>query len=295
MSRTDKKKTLRQSAMSTMLKFSGFSLVGVAFFYLLPCITVVYYSLVDNPIRQEFVALDNYVSLFRNESFRLAAANTLKFTCIGVLLQVILATLFSLIMECAIPAKSLLRTMLLSPLVVPAASVILVWQILFDDAGTINQLLENLGMSGVEWFNSSYSMVVIILLFTWKNLGYNMLIMINGLSSVPAELVESAKIDGAGEWRIFWKIRFRYIQPSLLFVTVMSVMNSYKIFREIYLLTGDYPTESLYFLQHYMNNMLHALDYQKLSAAAVIIALVVFLFFGIIYVLEGAASRDLEE
>ncbi len=294
MSNTEKKRS-RHSAVSTMLKFSGFSLVGVAFFYLLPFVTVLYYSFVDNPIRQEFVAFDNYVELFNNESFRLAAVNTLKFTLIGVLLQVVLSTLFSLIMECAIPAKSLLRTMLLSPLVVPAASVILVWQILFDDAGTINQFLENIGMTGVDWFNSSYSMIVILLLFTWKNLGYNMLIMINGLASVPTELVESARMDGAGEWRIFWKIRFRYIQPSLLFVTVMSVMNSYKIFREIYLLTGDYPTESLYFLQHYMNNMLHALDYQKLSAAAVIIALVVFLFFAVIYILEGLASRDLED
>ena len=294
MSNTDKKRS-RHSAISTMLKFSGFSVVGVAIFYLLPFVTVLYYSFVDNPIRQDFVAFDNYVSLFKNESFRLAVVNTLKFTCIGVLLQVVLSTLFSLIMECAIPAKSLLRTMFLSPLVVPAASVILVWQILFDDAGTINQFLENIGMTGVDWFNSSYSLIVILLLFTWKNLGYNMLIMINGLASVPVELVESARIDGAGEWRIFWKIRFRYIQPSLLFVTVMSVMNSYKIFREIYLLTGDYPAESLYFLQHYMNNMLHALDYQKLSAAAVIIALVVFLFFAVIYILEGLASRDLED
>ena len=115
------------------------------------------------------------------------------------------------------------------------------------------------------------------------------------LASVPADLIEVARIEGAGRRRIFYTIKLRYISATILFVTVMSILNSFKVFRETYLMTGEYPFDSLYLLQHFMNNTFVSLDYQKLSAAAVMMFLVIMILVGIMFITEGRFDRDMEE
>jgi len=108
-------------------------------------------------------------------------------------------------------------------------------------------------------------------------------------------MLDSARVDGANAWQRFRSITFKYLTPTLLFTLVISFINSFKIFRETYLLAGDYPYEVLYMLQHYMNNMFRSLDYQKLSAAAIIMALVMMVVIAILFVVESRSGRDLEE
>jgi multiple sugar transport system permease protein len=121
-----------------------------------------------------------------------------------------------------------------------------------------------------------------------------MILFMSALSSIPKEIIEVTRLDTSSRWLIFWKIKLRYLSPTLLFVTVYSLINSFKIFREIYLLTNDYPYDSLYMLQHFMNNTFNNLDYQKLSAAAILMSIVVVIIIGILFLLEDRFGKDVE-
>ena len=135
---------------------------------------------------------------------------------------------------------------------------------------------------------------MVLLLFLWKNLGYNMILFMSGLANIPKELLEVASVEGASPFYKFFNIKLRYLSPTVLFVTILSLINSFKVFREVYLLTGDYPYESLYMLQHFMNNTFRALDYQKLSAAAVVMALVMVVIIALLFWIEDAFGKDVE-
>ena len=271
------------------------SVIGVGLFFVLPFAVVVYYSVINNPVQHEYVGLRNFINTWENNAFMLAARNTLLFSLIAVPLAVILSLWLAVIMESRIPFKSSFRTFFLSPMMVPIASVILVWQVLFDYNGLVNVILGRIGIDKIDWLKSDYAPVVIVLLFLWKNLGYNMILFMSGLSSVPKDQVEVARLEGATEDQIFWKIKTRYLSSTIMFVIIMSLINSFKVFREVYLLTGDYPYNSLYMMQHFMNNTFQSLDYQKLSSAAIIMAVFMMVVIGILLLAEDRLGRDLEQ
>lgn len=276
------------------LAFLSPSLIGVSVFFIVPFFVVIYYSLINNPIQHKFVFLDNFIALFKNSSFLTAAGNTLLFSVIAVPLAVILPYFLAKLLESKIPLKSQFRTFFLSPLMVPVASVVLIWQVLFANNGTINEFLALFGVDKIDWLKSQYAQVVVVLLFLWKNLGYNMILFMAALANIPKELIEVADMDGATPWFKFRNITIRYLSPTILFVTILSLINSFKVFREVFLLTGDYPVESLYMLQHFMNNTFKSLDYQKLSAAAVIMALVMVVIIALLFILEDKLGKDVE-
>jgi len=270
------------------------SFLGVSVFYILPFFVIVYYSMIDNVIHRNFVFFDNFVTLFQNQAFRLAASNTLKFSMIAVPLAVILSLMIALMLEARIPLKSQFRTFFLSPLMVPVASVVLIWQVLFHYNGAINELLALFGADSIDWLQSEYNQLVVILLFLWKSLGYNMILFMASLSNIPRELLEVADVEGAGPVYKLFAIKMRYLSPTLLFVTILSLINSFKVFREAYLLTGDYPYEGLYMLQHFMNNIFRSLDYQRLAAAAVTMAVAMVLIIAVLFIAESRFGKDVE-
>ena len=270
------------------------SLIGVCIFMVVPIFVVIYYSMIDNPIRKNFVWFENFAKILDNSAFRLAAGNTLKFSAVAVPLAVILSLLLAMLLLSKIPGKTQLRTFYLSPLMVPVASVVLIWQVLFDYNGVVNEWFLAMGLDKIDWMKSDYAQIVIVLLFLWKNLGYNMIIFMATLSSIPKEIIEVALLESATKWQIFWQIKIRYLASTIVFVTIMSLINSFKVFREVYLMTGDYPYDSLYMLQHFMNNTFKSLDYQKLSSAAILMSLVMIVIIAILFFFEHRMSKDLE-
>ena len=270
------------------------SLLGVGVFFIIPFAVVVYYALIDGVASHNFVMLDNFKRLFANAAFRLAARNTLHFSLLAVPLAVVLALVLALLLEARIPLKSQFRTFFLSPMMVPVASVVLIWQVLFNANGTVNEFLAVFGVKGIDWLQSDYSQIVVLLLFLWKNLGYNMILFMSGLANIPRELLEVADVEGASEWYKFFAIKLRYLSPTVLFVTILSLINSFKVFREVYLLAGAYPYEVLYTLQHFMNNTFESLDYQKLSAAAVVMAVVMVVLIALLFKAEDWFGKDVE-
>ena len=278
--------------LARSLCFLGPSFLGVFLFFILPFVVVVKYAFTN--AAGEPVQFQNFINLLKNPIFKMAAGNTLKFSAVAVPLSVVLAIVLALMLECRIPMKSYFRSFFLSPMMVPVASIVLIWQVLFSYNGTVNVLLEALGKPAIDWLNSERAPLVVVLLFLWKTLGYNMILFMAGLANIPRELLEVADVEGASSAYKFFAIKLRYLSPTVLFVTILSLINSFKIFREVYLLAGNYPYESLYTLQHFMNNMFNALDYQKLSAAALIMAVFMVGLIALLFAVEDWFGKDVE-
>lgn len=274
--------------------FIGPSVIGVSAFFIIPFLVVVYYSVIKSPINPEFVFFENFKNVLGNEAFKIAIKNTADFSIIAVPLAVVLSIGLALMLESKIPLKSQFRTCFLSPMMVPVASVVLIWQVLFDNNGVLNEILLSFGADKIDWLKSEWAIGVIVVLYLWKNLGYNMILFMAALANIPRELLEVADVEGASETYKFFNIKLRYLSPTVLFVTILSMINSFKVFREIYLLTGEYPVERLYMLQHFMNNTFEALDYQKLSAAAVILAVIMVVIIALLFKVEDTFGKDVE-
>ncbi len=270
------------------------NVLGVAVFFLIPFLVVIYYSVLDDPISKNFVGMENFVSVFQNNAFRMAIRNTWVFSLTAVPLAVVLSLLLAVALDLKIPARTQFRTAFLSPMMVPVASVVLIWQVLFDYNGAVNEMMMKFGADKIDWLKSDRAILVVVILFLWKNLGYNMILFLASLSSIPQDIIEVARLESANEFQIFFKIKLRYLSSTTVFVTIMSLINSFKIFREVYLLTTDYPYEAIYMLQHFMNNKFRSLDYQTLSAAAVLMSLVMIVIIWILFFAEGRIGKDLE-
>jgi multiple sugar transport system permease protein len=271
------------------------SIAGVLLFFILPFFVVIYYSVVDNPINREFVFFDNYIKLFGNSAFMLAVKNTLRFSLIAVPAAVVLSLLLAVILDANIPFKTQFRTVFITPLMVPVASIVLIWQVIFHQNGALNEITALFGTAPIDWLKSDYSQIVIVTLYLWKNIGYNMILFMAALSNIPADIIEVSTIEGANAFQRFFYIKLRYLSSSIFFVTILSLINSFKVFREVYLLTGDYPYDSLYLLQHFMNNTFRTLDYQKLSTAAIIMCLAMIIIIGVMLIIDNRIGRDLDE
>ena len=259
--------------------FIGPNLAGFSLFYLIPFLMSIFSSFIESPFSRKFAGLSNYIALITNPVFRMALRNTLIFTGLAVPLCVILSLLLAMLMNKAVFKRRVFRSLLITPLVCPTASIVIVWQILFKRYGLMNSFLAslNLQMQPTDWLNSGYAVIVVMLLFLWKNLGYNMILFLAGLNSIPKVYYEAAQSFGAGSLFTFFRITLVYLAPTSFFVIILSIINSFKIFREVFLLTGFYPDKHLYMIQHYINNCFTKLDIQKLSSASIIFSIIIFI------------------
>ncbi|BBH23603.1 sugar ABC transporter permease [Paenibacillus baekrokdamisoli] len=260
------------------------SLIGFALFYLIPFGQSIAFSF-ENPSGEAGFSLANYQSLLASSSFQKAMGNTFWFTIIGVPILILLSLSLAMLLNKRVFFQNWLRTSYVLPLVVPVASIVLVWQILFDWNGFFNYVLEWLGIDRIDWMKSDWAQGVVIVIYVWKNIGYNVILFLAGLQNIPDQYYEIANLEGAS-WARKLQITLIYLIPTGFLVILMSILNSFKVFREIYLVAGDYPHDSIYMLQHYMNNMFLSLDIQKLSAAACLMVLCILVIVLILFRVE---------
>lgn len=296
----EKKRLHRIRQIKDWFMFTGYltpSLTGVLLFFFLPLLLLLKTSFQRSSTNAEFVGFTNYERVLTNDAFKTAAKNTLTFSAWAVPLAVLIALLLALLLNSGLPGKSIFRSILLNPMMVPVASVVLIWQVFFSYNGVMNgwgfyKLFED---HMIDWLKSDYAQLVILFLFLWKNMGYNMVLFLAALSNIPEEILESASLDGANALKRFFSIKMHYLASTVFFVAIMSLINSFKIFREVYLLTGDYPYDTLYMLQHFMNNAFTHLDYSKLSAGAIIMCIAMIFIVGILFFTEARIDRDVED
>ena len=280
MEKVKRKKKINKAPLYFILP----SLIGVAAFTLLPFLDVFIRSF-QSAISREFSGLENYYDIFSNAAFKLASQNTIKFVlvCIPLLLAISLA--IAVFLNKFVQASQILRTAFLIPMAVPIASVVLIWNIVFHEQGVLSGVLNNFNMAGQDWMSTGYAFWVLVFSYIWKNIGYTIILWLAGLNAISKEIYESAKVDGAGDLKCFTKITLPCLKPTLYTVAVLSLLNSFKVFREAYLVAGDYPDKSMYLLQHLFNNWFREMSFGKMAAASVVMAVIIF---GLIMLLQRA-------
>ena len=267
-------------------KWTGLSFLlpgfcGVAVFSLLPFMDVIRSSFVQ-VVSGRFCGLENYRIVLHNRAFLLAVKNTLRFllVCLPLLLGISLVLAFLLhAWQMVFHQKlRLLKAAYLVPMAIPAASLVLLWKLMFDKHGFVNGILHLCGIHAVDWMNTGAAFFVLVFSYIWKNLGYTMVLWLAGLFSISPDLYEAAEMDGAGRMTQFFKITLPLIRPLIFTIVVLSFLNSFKVFREAYLVAGNYPQEDMYLLQHLFNNWFTDLSVDKMAAGSVLLALVITVF-----------------
>lgn len=267
------------------------SFAGVCVFWIVPYMDVIRRSFFS-AVSGEFTGTRNYETIFENQAFRLAAGNTLMFFLVCIPLLVALSLLIAVLLTKQKKAMQLQKSMFLLPMAIPVASVVLLWKVMFHRNGLLNHLLALLSIQGVDWMNTEASFGVLVVSYLWRNLGYDIVLWVAGLGAIPAALYEAARVDGAGEWKCFISITLPNLLPSLFTIVVLSLLNGFKVFREAYLVAGDYPQENMYLLQHLFNNWYRDLSVDKMAAAAVVTGGVIL---GLILLLQKAWTKGEEE
>ena len=272
----------------TGILFSLPALLGILLFYLIPYIISIYYGFT---VQNRFVGFANFAELMKSDTFWLAMKNTAVFSIFAIPLAVVIPFLIALFLSTFDKHTSFFSSLFLSPLIVPIASVIYVWQIFFTDYGVVNGILEKLGIEPVQFFKGGWAMALVILIFVWKNCAYNIILFSAGLRKIPKDVREFARLDGANHFQVITRIVVPLLRPTTFFVILLTVISSFKIFREVYLLYGMYPDENVYMIQHFMNNNFNNLNYPRLSTASIILSIVIIAVMLLLFLYEKKGAE----
>ena len=261
-------------------------------FYLIPFIGGIYYSMTDGTIHNNFVGFANYVRVWQNEVFRLGFKNTMELSLLCAptifLLSFILAAMLRTLREKSVG----FRNVLVMPYLMPSSAMLLVWLLLFDYGGVVNQVWAAVFGHRVLWLESEALRAPVVLLYIWKNVGFSVVIFSAALQNVPDAYYEFAALEGANAFQRETKITLPLILPTAFLVFVLAWVNAFRIFKEVYFIGGAYPRDAVYTLQHFMNNKCAKLDYQDVTTAAYSFAVVVLLLFGVMYLNKSVRSND---
>lgn len=259
-------------------------LVGFFLFYLYPFVKSLRYAFINNVFQKEFVWFDNYIEVWKNKYFQQALKNTLVFSCLGVLLLLILSFLLALGISRVVKKAAFIKNAFLLPMLLPTVSVIAAWKVFFDS---------DVYFEMIKSGNALIEALPIYAMYLWKNTGMNVILLTAAFTQLPEEVLEAAELDGARGIKRMRFITLPLILPTMFFVGILSFVNSMKIFKESFLFFGTgYPPDAVYTVQYYMNNHFQKFNYQKLSCASTIVALMMGTLIFVVFRLQNKAMKD---
>jgi multiple sugar transport system permease protein len=218
-----------------------------------------------------------------SDSFRLAIGNTAHFLLAGVFINMVLSFILALVLQGRFAGAKLFRSVILFPMFLPVAAVVTIVLTFFSDTGIVNGVLQQMGLPVTDWMHSPAAFTIVLGLYILKSFGYNVVLILAGLGMIPKDLYELADMEGAGILQKVFHITLPLLTPTLFFVFVISVMNCFKSFREVFILGGDHPDRSIYMIQHFINNNIENLNYQRLAVASVILVAAIALIAAVLY------------
>ena len=263
------------------------ALVVISVFFVLPVFAALIVSFTDFDIyaladirNLRFVGLRNYGRLLETPLFWHALGNTLYFVVVGVPLSIGASLGAAMLLNSPLARmKSFFRTALFTPVIMTLVAVAVIWRYLLNTRyGVINYALGGLGIQPVDWLGDPHwAMPAIILFALWKSFGYNMVILLAGLQSIPQELYEAARMDGASRARLFWHITLPSLAPILLMVSILTIAGYFQLFAEPYVMTQGGPLQSTVSVLYFMYE--EGFKWWNLgSASAVAFMLFLFIF-----------------
>jgi len=230
------------------------------------------------PADPEFAGLANYRRLFEDGVFAKVFWNTIYFSAVSVPVGIALSLFLALMLEQKIRFVRFYRAAFFIPVISSMVAIAVIWQWIYNpEFGLLNYVLSWFGIRGPTWLTSTkWAMVAVIITAVWKNLGFNMLIFLAGLQSIPDTYYEAAAIDGARWWARFRHITVPLLAPTTFFVTVMAIINSFQVFDVVYLMTQGGPARSTSVLVYYIyQNAFQFFDMGYASAVAYVLFFVV--------------------
>jgi multiple sugar transport system permease protein len=242
--------------------FAAPALLVIAVFFFLPVVAAFLISLTDFDIyaladlaNLRFVGIGNYLKLLQTPLFWQALGNTLYFVVAGVPLSIAASLGAALLLHSRLARfKPFFRTALFAPVVTTLVAVAVIWRYLLNTRyGLLNYALGGLGIDPIDWLGDPHwAMPAIILFAVWKNFGYNMIIFLAGLQSIPEELYEAARIDGASVWRQFASVTLPMLSPVVMLVGILTIAGYFQLFAEPYVMTQGGPLQSTVSVLYFM-------------------------------------------
>ncbi|MCL4424421.1 MAG: sugar ABC transporter permease [Firmicutes bacterium] len=236
-------------AMGEGLLYLGPSLVVFVLFVFYPLVKSIRLSLYETDplgVPKIYLGLRQYLDIFRTGDFGHNLLTTALFALYTVVPGLTLGLFLAYIANWRLRGMGIFRTVFASPLVVAVASASMIWMMLFNpSSGALNYFFDRLHLPAVQWLvNPQWALFSVALVAVWRSLGFNTLILLSGLQSIPEEIYESGRIDGAGSFRLFWSITLPMLSPSLFFLLIVSIINALQAFGEINILTQGGPMGS---------------------------------------------------
>ncbi len=254
--------------------FIGLS--GIAVFYLIPFIIGFVNSFIVSSDNINKIGFDNYIRLFKNETFKIAIVNTLVFS----VTTVVLINLISFAVASFIKS-SVKNNFLLNMIILPMAIPTIIITTVFNDVliNSIGKFISTLSGSYVDMMRGEFAFLSVVLIYLWKYTGFNTLIYLTALKTVPPMQYEAASLDGASYWKKLRYITLPCIFPFICFNTILAIINSFRMFRDIYILFGNYPSKNVYLLQHFIQNNFSTLNLDYVFCAAYVFFIVLFIIY----------------
>ena len=274
------------------------ALLVIAVFFFLPIVAALLISLTDFDIyaladlaNLRFVGFGNYLKLLQNPLFWQALGNTLYFVAVGVPLSIGASLGAALLLHSRLARfKPFFRTALFAPVVTTLVAVAVIWRYMFNTRyGLLNYALGGLGIDPIDWLGDPHwAMPAIILFAVWKNFGYNMIIFLAGLQSIPEELYEAARIDGASVWRQFASVTLPMLSPVVMLVGILTIAGYFQLFAEPYVMTQGGPLQSTVSVLYFMYE--EGFKWWNLGSASAV-AFVLFLLIFAVTALQLRGKR----
>lgn len=217
-------------------------------FQLLPIMGGIYFSFIQwdglAGSKLEFAGIENYISAFNNKQFLLSLSNMVRMVFFSVLFHTPIALLLAVAVNAKLKGYRFFKTIFFVPTVFPMTAVGLMWYFVFMPTGALNTLLTNIGLKqfAIPWLvDKATAMNTIVGVNVWAGIGYYMVIILAGLTVIPADLYEAAAIDGANPVQMFFNVTIPMLRPTLIMCIVMDIIGSVKVFDLVYAMTGGGP------------------------------------------------------
>ena len=251
-----------------------------------PLVFTFFYSFTDFSLLKKsvhFVALNNYITLLQNEYFRQSVLNTVKFTALTVVLEMLCGFAMALFVKSLHRAQKLMRTLLLLPYLLPAVTVALSWRMMLSpNYGIVNRALSALGLPVYNWFSDIHTAFgMLVLIDVWQNSPFVFLLLYAALQTVPKGQYEAARIDGAGWWSILRNVTIPNIRSGLALCALLRTIDSFRLFEKVNLLTGGGPANSTATITQYLYTFgIKSLKFGLGSAGSLLMTVLVLFLSG---------------
>jgi multiple sugar transport system permease protein len=273
-----------QGALYPLLYLIPFLIFFIGF-QVYPIIQGLYVSLQawDLLTEPRFVGLNNYTALFRDSLFQTSLRNTFLFVIMDAPLAVLIPLGLAMLVNERIAGRTFFRSAFVTPLMISASSVGVLWQWFYNPAfGIINYFAQMVGLPGQHWLSEAgWATFAIVITTVWWTSGFNMVLFLAGLQNIPEHLYDAAKVDGAGSLALFRNITLPGLRPTLLFVTVTTIIGTFRVFAQIIVMTNNSggpfdSTRSL--VMHLYQTGFHFFRMGGASAVAWVLFLIVLVF-----------------